>query len=386
MEKGKATQAIHGKRDETYRSAVYPIYQTSTFGVEKSEDYVTEREDEDFYLYTRLHNPTVRNIEERLARLENAEDCVFFSSGMAAVTSTILSLVQGGDTIASSRPVYSGSYDFMANVLPKYGVKTVFLEGDAIYEVDKHVPDAKIVYIESPANPTCKCVNITKVVAAAKRIGAVTLIDSTFASPLNQNPIDLGIDIVIHSATKYLAGHGDLVAGAAVASKALTEGIRHNMKTFGGCLSPLEAFLIERSLKTLKVRVEEHNNNAMALARFFSHQSKVKRVYYPGLPDSPDYDVAVQQMHGFGGMLAIELESLDAAKIFCDSLELALNAVSLGDVETLMTIPVISTHADVDEEELRISRVTPGLIRVSVGLEDIVDLIADCQQALDKIG
>lgn len=383
---GKSTRAIHGRRDKSFRGGVYPIYQTTTFAVERSQDYDRYiAGEEEFYIYSRYHNPTVRNVEERLARLENAEDAMLFSSGMAAITSAILAFVKAGDTIAASQRLYGVTYRFMRDVLPKYGVCTVFLPDEDLYSVDQKVPNAKLVYFETPINPTSDCVSIEQVVGAARKLGAVTMMDNTFASPINQNPLDFGVDVVAHSATKYIGGHSDVMAGAVMTSKAFIKGIRDNLKFFGGCVNPLDAYLLDRSVKTLKVRVEAHNANAQKLAEFFCTQPTVRRVFYPGLPSSPAYAIAKEQMHGFGGMLCIELASLDDAKTFCDTLQLALNATSLGSVETLVSIPVLSSHINMSDDELSAAGVTPGMVRISVGLEDADDLMADFAAALNGI-
>lgn len=381
------TDAIHGRSDQTYRSAVYPIYQTSTFGVEHTADYNRFFQDSepDFYIYTRGSNPTIRNVEERMAKLEHADDCLIFTSGMAAVTASIMSQVQAGGTVVASRPLYGGTYNFLMNILPRYGVKTVILDPDELYDLSAHVPDADVVYFETPGNPTCICLSIPRIVEAAQKVGAVTIIDNTFASPINQTPLDLGVDIVLHSVTKYIAGHSDVIAGAIMAGQQYMEAIGEMRGVFGGCISPFDAFLLDRSLKTLPVRVRQHNINTQRIAEFFTTQPQIKQVYYPGLPGTDDHAIASEQMHGFGGMLAIELADQETAMAFCDSLKLALNAVSLGGVETLVTLPAMSTHSRVDEDEKRVARVTGATVRLSIGLEDVDDLIADFEQALAAI-
>jgi cystathionine beta-lyase/cystathionine gamma-synthase len=385
MKKGKSTRAIHGRRDPQYRGSTYPIYQSAAFAVKDSDEYDKYlRGEEEFYIYSRIHNPTVRNVEEKLAQLENGEDAVLFASGMAAITSAILSVVQAGDTIVAARQLFGTTFRFLDRIAPRFGIKTVFLERDDLYELHRHAPEAKLVYFETPINPTCNCLSIQEVVAAAREIGVMTMMDNTFASPINQNPLDFGVDVVVHSATKYISGHGDVVAGAAVGSKRRMKLVNAQRTVFGGCINPQEAFLLDRSLKTLKIRVEQQNANALALATFLANDQRVRRVYYPGLPQSPDHEIAKAQMHGFGGMLCIELESLDAAKTFCDSLEVAVNATSLGSAETLASIPVLTSHAHMSDDELRAQGVTPGMVRISVGLEDIDDLIADFQQALTR--
>lgn len=383
MKKGKATQAIHGRRDKSFRSTNFPIYQTTNFAVDKSDDYRHYiADEEEFYIYSRYRNPTVKNVREKLARLENGESALIFSSGMAAITSTILSFVGQGDSIAASSQLYGMTYRFLRDTAPRFGINVRFLDEEELYTVDSVCPDAKIVYFETPTNPTSKCISIAKVVQPAKRINAISMVDNTFASPINQNPIDFGVDVVLHSATKYIGGHSDVMAGAVISSKKNIDQIHNSLKTFGGCLNPMDANMLDRSLKTLNVRIQRHNENAAQLAKFFQSHSKVKDVFHPGLPNSDAYQMASKQMKGFGGMLCIELEDLNTAKSFCDNLTVALNATSLGSVETLVSIPVLTSHIKMNEKELEKSGVTPGMVRISSGLEDIEDLIADFDRAL----
>ena len=385
--KGVATRAIHGRQDHSFLSAVYPIYQTSTFGVEHSEDYADffVNGDIESYVYTRVNNPTVRNAEERLATLEQTDDAILFASGMAAVTASILSVVQSGDLVVASRPVYGGTQHFLADIAPKFGIEVRFLANEELYNLERYAPEAKVVFFETPANPTIMCISIPDVVAAAQRVGAITIVDNTFASPINQLPSLLGVDIVMHSVTKYLGGHTDIIGGAVCTSEKFIGAVREQLIVFGGCTTPMNAFLLERSLKTLPMRMKVHNTNAQIVAEFFEADARIQQVYYPGLKSSPDYEIASRQMMGFSGMMAIDLIDDEAAKIFADSLRLGFNAVSLGGVETLITIPALSTHAGVSEEEKKIARVTPSTVRISVGLEDVDDLIADFEQALSQI-
>lgn len=386
MAHGKSTRAIHGRKDKLYRGANFPIYQSTTFAVEKSDDYDKFiGDEEEFYIYSRYSNPTVRNVEEKLAALENAEDAVVFSSGMAAITTTFLAFAAGGDGIVAPRRLYGMAYRFLRDIAPRFGIETHFVDESELYGVDEKFPNTKIVYFETPVNPTTDCISISKVVKAARRAGALTIVDNTFASPVNQNPIDLGVDIVVHSATKYIGGHSDIMAGAAVSSHSFVKDIREAMKAFGGCINPIDAYMLDRSLKTLKMRVEQQNRSAQRLAEFFFRQRKVYKVFYPGLPSSKSYKIARKQMSGFGGMLCIELENLEAAKKFCDSLEVALNATSLGGVETLVSIPVLTSHIKMSPEELKAAKVTEGMVRISVGIEDVEDLILDFKRALAKI-
>lgn len=382
-----ATIGIHGRIDKSYLAATYPIYQTSTFGFEKSDDIPARFNGEvpDSYVYSRVGNPTVRNVEERLALLEHAEDAILFNSGMAAITAALMSNLQAGDKLVASRPVYGGTYHLMTEILPRYGIKTIFLEAEQLYDLKHHVPDATVVFFETPANPTCMVLSMPNIVRAAHEIGALTISDNTFASPINQNPLDWNVDIVLHSATKYLGGHSDLIAGVVMGKQQHITAINEYHTIFGGNISAMVAFLLDRSLKTLKVRVDLHNQNAAQVAQFFVNEAKIKQVYYPGLEGTCDYEYAKRQMRGFGGMLAIEFADAELAKTFVDSLQIAFNAVSLGGVETLVTIPAMSTHLHVGEEEKTIARVSPATVRFSVGLEDISDLIADFEQALAKI-
>jgi cystathionine beta-lyase/cystathionine gamma-synthase len=387
LKPSKSTQAIHGRKDKTYLGANYPIYQSTTFAVSKSDDYdkYINGSDEEFFMYSRYANPTVRNVEEKIAALENAEDAILFSSGMAAITTAILSFVGKDDTIVALRRLYGMAYRFLRDIAPKFGIDVHFLDEDRLYTLNREFPSTKVVYFETPINPTTDCISISKTVKAARKAGAITIMDNSFASPINQNPIDLGVDIVVHSATKYIGGHSDVMAGASAASKELTRTIRETMKAFGGCINPIDAYMLDRSLKTLKVRVEHQNRIAQRLAEFFMRQKKVRQVFYPGLPSSKRYRVAKRQMTGFGGMLCIELENLEAAKKFCDSLEIALNATSLGGVESLVSIPVLTSHIKMTPEELKAAKVTEGMVRISVGIEDVDDLILDFKNALAKI-
>jgi cystathionine gamma-synthase len=384
--KGKSTNAIHGQKDEKFRSVNYPIFQTTSFGVERTDEYQRLiSDDEDFYIYTRYRNPSIRNVESKLSRLENGEDAIVFSSGMAAITSSILTFVRSGDIIAASNRLYGMTYRFLRDYISNFGIQVRFLSESELYEVDVTVPDAKIVYFETPINPTTDCISIKNVVESAQQINAITMVDNTFASPINQNPIDFGVDVVLHSATKYIGGHSDVMAGAVISSKEMIKKIHNSLKAFGGCINPIEAYLLDRSLKTLKVRVENHNSNATKLAEFFESDNRVKKVHYPGLKSFEKSEITTGQMKGYGGMICIELENLKVAQTFCDNLNVALNATSLGGAETLVSIPVLTSHIKMSEKELVQAGVKEGMVRISVGLEDIEDLIQDFKRVLDLI-
>jgi methionine-gamma-lyase len=382
--KGKSTKAIWGKRRDTqYGSSVYPVFPTTTFAVEKCDDYNRQTDyDDEFYMYHRYGNPTITNVEEKLAQLENAESAVMFGSGMAAVTTTLLTFLSQGDTVAAARAAYGGTYRFLRDIAARFGIKTVFLDNEQLADVDRHVPEAKVVIFESPVNPTTFCAPIEEIVQAAKRIGAISIMDNTFATSVNQSPLELGVDLVIYSATKYIGGHTDVMAGATVGPSKLVEQVYLTLRVLGGILNPLDAYLLDRSLKTYLLRVEAQNINGMKLAEFFEAEPNVQRVLYPGLTSHPQHELAKKQMRGFGSMMSIELADLDKGKQFCDQLQVALNATSLGGVETLVCIPVLTSHVGMNDEELASVGVTQGMVRLSIGLEDAEDLMADFQQSL----
>jgi cystathionine beta-lyase/cystathionine gamma-synthase len=386
---GTSTLAIHGDlKDKQFHSVVYPIYQTSTFAVEKSDDYQKFIDEvDDFYIYSRYGNPTVKEVEKRLALIENADDSILFSSGMAAITTTILSHVQSGDEIISLSSIYGVTYRFFRDYLPKFGVKVKFFQIEKVDEIEKLIsPKTKLIYFETPVNPTTRIVDIEKIVKFAKREDLTTIIDNTFATPINQNPLDFGVDIVIHSATKYLSGHSDLILGCVMSSRERIERIRKFKNVFGGNPDPHQAFLLGRSLKTLELRVKRQNENALKLAEFLSSHRKIRKVLYPGLKNHPEHELAKKQMSGFGGMLSFEIDGdLGRTKKFCDSLKVALNATSLGSVETLVSIPVLTSHVGMKKDELERAGISESMVRVSVGIENIEDIVWDFEQALNQI-
>jgi cystathionine beta-lyase/cystathionine gamma-synthase len=386
---GTSTLAIHGDlKDKQFRSVVYPIYQTSTFAVEKTDDYQKFIDEvDDFYIYSRYGNPTVKEVEKRLALIENADDSILFSSGMAAITTTILSHVQSGDEIISLSSIYGVTYRFFRDYLPKFGVKVKFFQIEKVDEIEKLIsPKTKLIYFETPVNPTTRIVDIEKIVKFAKREDLTTIIDNTFATPINQNPLDFGVDIVIHSATKYFSGHSDLILGCVMSSRERIERIRKFKNVFGGNPDPHQAFLLGRSLKTLELRVKRQNENALKLAEFLSSHRKIRKVLYPGLKNHPEHELAKKQMSGFGGMLSFEIDGdLGRTKKFCDSLKVALNATSLGSVETLVSIPVLTSHVGMKKDELERAGISESMVRVSVGIENIEDIVWDFEQALNQI-
>jgi methionine-gamma-lyase len=390
-----STRAIHGNIQSPYTGPVsHPIFQTSTFRFENSQLPIKyARGDSDVYVYSRYHNPTVRNIEEILALMEGGEEAALFTSGMAAISTAILSVVHAGDEIVSTQALYGGTYRLFRDILPHHTITVKYIPPDRPDDLEILIsPRTKLVYLETPTNPTLGIVDIGSMVTRVKKIAEklrvhiVTMIDNTFASIYNQNPFALGVDIIVESATKYLGGHSDLLAGVVVGSKKFLQSVRHNAKYYGGCADPFMAYLLLRSVKTFELRLQRQNDNALALARALENHPKVRRVLYPGLPSHPQHDIAKKQMSGFGGMVTIEVaKGIKGSVRLCDNLHIALNAMSLGSVETLVSIPVYSSHVNMSSDELRRHGVTPGMVRISVGIEGIYDLIEDFHQALKKI-
>ncbi len=395
-----STRAIHGKKLYAHQGPVsLPIYQTSTYRFESSEDAIRyAKGDPSVYVYTRYHNPTVHDVEEKLALMENAEAAALFSSGMAAISTAILTLTKSGSEIISTPALYGGTYRFFRDELPKHDIKVSYIEPENLQMLSARVtPKTTVVYVETPTNPTLDIVDIERIVAetrkAEKRIGKKisVMIDNTFASIINQDPFALGVDIVVESATKYLGGHSDVMAGVVIGSAGYIKDVKGLAKHLGGCADPFAAYLLFRSLKTFELRVMKQNDNAIALASELEKHPKVNRVLYPGLPSHPKHKLARKQMNGFGGMVTIEvkpskkLSPVEAAAKVCDNLKIAVNAMSLGGVETLVSIPVYSSHVFMKSEELKQHGVTPGMIRISVGVEGIEDLVSDFRQALNEI-
>jgi methionine-gamma-lyase len=335
------------------------------------------------YIYTRYGNPTLSVAEQKIATLEGAEAGVVTSSGMAAISSALLGALKQGDELISTAQLYGGTYRLMRDLFPDMGI-TVRHVGTSLEGIEELVtPRTKVLYIETPTNPTIRLVDLGKAVAFAKRHRLVSIIDNTFATPILQKPLEIGFDIVVHSATKYLGGHSDIIAGAAAGSRKWMERVRHMVIYLGGSMDPGAAFLLIRGIKTMGVRVQQQCANAMIVAKFLEQHRKVARVHYPGLKSHPDHALAKKQMKGFGSMLAFDLKGgLPAARRFCDRVRLFLLAASLGGVESLVVLPIYSSHYRMSNAELESAGVTPGTVRLSTGLEDFEDLIADLDQAL----
>jgi methionine-gamma-lyase len=385
--RGAQTQAIHGgesNRHGVNGPIVTEIVHSSTFTFSSTEEMKLWAEGKNkAYIYTRYGNPTLAVAERKIAALEGAEAAVVTSSGMAAISSALLAALKAGDELISTAQLYGGSYRLMRDVFPNMGIKVRHIGTDLAGMEKLVTPRTKVLYIETPTNPTLRLVDIHKAVAFAKKHKLVSIIDNTFATPVLQNPIALGYDMVVHSATKALAGHSDLIAGVAVGNTRWMERVRQMIIYLGGSMDPGAAYFLIRGIMTLGVRVERQCENAMAVATFLEKHPKVARVHYPGLKSHADHKLAKKQMRGFGGMLAFDMKGgLPAARRFCDRVRLFLLAASLGGVESLVILPLYSSHYDMSDEELRSAGVSPGTVRVSLGLEDKEDLIEDLEQAL----
>lgn len=387
---GDSTKSVHEAEpfDEQTGSITTPIYEASTFGFKRAEDVPTAVGGfgEKGYTYSRWENPTVVRLEKKLAAFEHGEAGAAFSSGMAAISTALFSFVKKGMHVLGIRDLYGGTYALLHDILPGYGFDTTLVETSDASLGRALKKNTKIVYIESPTNPTLKLIDISKAARLAHSNGAILMVDNTFASPINQNPIDLGADVVLHSMTKYINGHADLIAGATVASKKSTHEIKMMRRDFGGTLDPLPAWLILRGMKTMAIRVRQQNETAQVLAEFLSAHRKVKTVHYPGLKTHPQHQLAKKQMSGFGGMLSFEIRgSTKDAMRFTESVRIATLAASLGGVETLVSQPYNITHTQMSAKERAATGIPDTLIRVSVGIEDSGDLVDDFKHALAAV-
>jgi len=371
----KLTQSVHSGSpgDDQFKGIVTPVYPSSAY------DY----EGVPATLYPRYFNtPNQKAVVEKMAALENGEDGMIFSSGMAAILTSLFAMMKQGDHAVFQNDLYGGTFHAIVNELPRYGMEYTMVDASDPENFRKAIrPQTRVIYIETPSNPTLKITDIAAVSAIAKEHGIITIIDNTFASPVNQNPIDFGIDIVTHSGTKYIGGHSDICCGVAVSSKSLTKQIWESAIHFGGSLDAHTCWLVERSLKTIVIRVRQQNLNALSIARFLQDDSRVGRVYYPGLHDHPHYALATRQMTGgYGGMLSFEVKG-DAHK-FMSSLKLIRRAISLGGVESTVTSPARTSHIKMTPAERAAIGVADNLVRFSAGIEESQDLINDIQQAL----
>ncbi len=383
---GIATRAVHvgESRHGVGGPVVSPVVQSTTFtfaSVEEMKRWAEGRSKAD--IYTRYGNPTLRVAEAKLAALEEAEAGLVTASGMAAISSTLLTFVGAGEEIIATRRLYGGTYRLMRDLLPRLGIKVHFVEGDLRGVEARVTPRTRLLYTETPTNPTLGIVDLRKAAALARRLGLVSVVDNTFATPVLQRPLALGFDVVCHSATKYLGGHSDVIAGAVAGRRKLVEKIRHTMIELGGSLDPAAGYLLIRGMKTLETRMRRQAATALQVARFLERHPNVARVHYPGLRSHPGHALARRQMSGFGAMLAFDLKGgLAAARRFGNRIRLFLLAGSLGGVESLAVLPIYTSHHHMSVAELAATGVSPGTVRLSIGVEDAADLLADLKQAL----
>lgn len=378
---GFATDAIHvgQEPDPATGAIIVPIYQTSTF---VQEDLGKHKGFE----YARTSNPTRLALERNLAALERGRFSFAFASGMAAINA-VMTLLKAGDHIVAGHNLYGGSFRLFERVLKDFGLNFSYADTTRIEEMEKALrPNTRMVFIETPTNPIMEITDISAVASLAHQHRAFLAVDNTFMSPYFQRPLELGADLVIHSTTKYLNGHSDGVGGAVILNDTtLAERLKFIQNAAGAVLGPFDSWLVLRGVKTLAVRMVRHNENGLAVAQFLQNHPKVRRVYYPGLPSHPQFDLARKQMTGFGGMLSFETGSLECARTVLKSVRLCSLAESLGGVETLISHPATMTHASVPPEERERLGITDGLVRISVGIEDAEDIIADLAQALAKL-
>jgi methionine-gamma-lyase len=383
---GDATLAIHAGEDKFHvgEGVGTSIARTATFTFASTEEMKRWAEGKSSaYIYTRYGNPTLTVAEKKIAALEGAQAAVVAASGTAAISASLLAVLRTGDEVIASRQLYGGSYRLLRDVFPRLGIGVRHVESDLSGIEHLAGPRTKALYIETPTNPTLRLVDLKKAAAFAQEWGLIAIIDNTFASPVLQKPLEMGFNIVVHSASKYLAGHSDVIAGAAAGSSVLIDKVRANVIQIGGSMDPEAAFLLIRGMKTLGIRVERQCKTAMAVAKFLEKHPKVARVHYPGLASHPDHRLAKQQMRGFGGMLAFDHKGgLAGARRFGDRIRVFLLAASLGGVESLAVLPIYTSHYKMSPAELKAAGVSPGTVRVSIGLEDPKDLIEDLRQAL----
>ncbi|CEO09373.1 methionine gamma-lyase [Paraclostridium sordellii] len=388
-----ATRAIHGghHKDTVSGALTTPICQTSTFVFDSAEQggrrFALQ---EGGYIYTRLGNPTNTQLEEKVALLEGAEACMSTASGIGAISSALWTALKAGDHVVASKTLYGCTFALLNHGLTRYGVDVTFVDATNLYEIKAAMKEnTRVVYLETPANPDLKLIDIEAVSKIAhEKKDCIVMVDNTFCTPYIQRPLELGADVVVHSATKYLNGHGDVIAGFVVGKKEFIDQVRlFGVKDMtGAVLSPFDAYLILRGMKTLQIRMDKHSKNALEVAKFLEGHKNVIKVNYPGLESFPQRELAKKQMDLPGGMIAFEVKGgLEAGKKLLNSLELCTLAVSLGDCETLIQHPASMTHSPYTAEERAEAGISDGLIRISVGLEDPEDIIDDLKQGLDRL-
>ncbi|WP_336005265.1 methionine gamma-lyase [Fusobacterium polymorphum] len=389
---GLGTTAIHaGTLKNLYGTLAMPIYQTSTFIFDSAEQggrrFALE---EAGYIYTRLGNPTTTVLENKIAALEEGEAAVTTSSGMGAISSTLWTVLKAGDHVVTDKTLYGCTFALMCHGLTRFGIEVTFVDTSNLDEVKNAMKEnTRVVYLETPANPNLKIVDLEALSKLAHtNPNTLVIVDNTFATPYMQKPLKLGADIVVHSVTKYINGHGDVIAGLVITNKELADQIRFvGLKDMtGAVLGPQDAYYIIRGMKTFEIRMERHCKNAKKVVEFLNKHPKIEKVYYPGLETHPGHEIAKKQMKDFGAMISFELKGgFEAGKTLLNNLKLCSLAVSLGDTETLIQHPASMTHSPYTKEEREAAGITDGLVRLSVGLENVEDIIEDLEQGLEKI-
>jgi cystathionine beta-lyase/cystathionine gamma-synthase len=385
--RGAATELIHA--GEVDRAAVAPlttpIYETTTFVFDNAAEVVAYNEGRSAkHLYSRYTNPTVMAAEQKLAALDGADTALLFSSGQGATSTILLAHLTRGDEVVCSAAIYGGTLHLLEDIVARFGVTPRFVSLDELSRPESLFTNrTRMLWFESPINPTLRCVDVKRVAAACRAAGVLSVIDNTFASPINQQPLALGVDLAMQSATKYLNGHSDVTGGVVTGPRALVAPIEKARRQVGTVMDPYPAYALGRGLKTLPLRVAQHNANALAVATYLSDDARVSRVYYPGLASHPDHEIARRQMSGYGGMVCFDLDGrYERAAAVYDRLQIIKRAASLGGIESLISMPVLTSQWGHSAEQLQAAGVTRGMLRLSVGLEDAADLIADLDQAL----
>lgn len=384
------TDVVHGGQhpDKSTGALSPPIYQTSTFAFRDADHGASLfKEEAEGYIYTRISNPNINLLAAKMALLESAEAGSIFASGLAAIFNAIVAVTKSGGHIVSDDTIYGGTFTLLKEYLPEFGIDVSFVDTTDLNQVAAAVNErTTMLFVETPANPTMKIVDIAECAKFVHSRNLLLCVDNTFATPCLQRPVEFGADIVVHSATKYLGGHGDIIGGVVVGKKDFNKKMWDKGKEIGASISPFNAWLILRGLKTLSVRMEKHCSNAMKIAEYLAAHKNVEHVYYPGLSTHPGHELAKKQMSNFGGMIGFDVKGgKEAGKVLMNSVKLCTLAVSLGDVDTLIEHPASMTHSSYSEEELRDCGIGLGFVRLSIGLEHVDDLIEDLEQALSKI-
>jgi cystathionine beta-lyase/cystathionine gamma-synthase len=386
---GAQTKCIHAPREFNRTSAISPpIWQTTTFLAESSEHFASlAKSVKPSEYYSRYGNPTHKQVEAVMATLEGGGAALVTASGMGAISTSVLSLLDRGDHVVAQRNLYAGTAALLEDVLPRWGIECTFVDQtNAERWAEALRPNTKLIYAETPANPLMRLTDLQAVSALGKTRGITTIVDNTFATPINQRPLQYGVDVVVHSGTKYLGGHSDVTAGVIIGSQAFIERAWRFHIVMGAALSPFDAWLLLRGIRTLGLRVERHNQNGLMLARFFESHPKIERVNYPGLKSHPQHELAREQMNGFTGVMSVELRGgYETAERFIASLKLGSYAASLGGFETLLVHPAAMWGDTLTDAQRKAMEVSENLVRISVGLEDERDLIEDFSQALDQV-